>query len=81
MQFVGNTIVASTGQAGGFGRRIQITLDSGFGSCSAQVISGKSPGKKIAAVKSVATGNMVEFESISAGPASCSVQAGNAFAS
>ena len=81
MQFVGNSIVATTGQVGGFGRRIQVTLDGGFGSCSAQVISGKSPGKKIVAVKSVATGNMVEFESISAGSASCSVQAGNAFAS
>jgi hypothetical protein len=80
MQFVGNTIVASAGSPGGFGRRIQISLDGGFASCSAQVISGKTPGKKVAAVRSVATGNMVEFESISAGPASCSVRAGNAFA-
>ena len=81
MQFVGNTIVASTSSSGGYGRRIEINLDGGFGSCSAKVISGKTPGKKVAAVKSVATGNMVEFESISAGPASCSIQAGNAFAS
>jgi hypothetical protein len=40
-----------------------------------------TPGKKVVAIKSVATGNMVEFESISAGPASCSIRAGNAFAS
>ena len=60
------------GSSGGYGRRIEINLDSGFRSCSAKVISGKSPGKKVASMKSVATGNIVEFESISAGPASCS---------
>lgn len=81
LQFVGNTIVANSSSPGGFGRRIEINADGGFGSCSARIISGMTPGKKVASVKSVATGNKVEFESISAGPASCSIRAGNAFAS
>ena len=79
VSYQGNNTVIATNSSGGLGRRVQVTLDSGFSSCSAQVISGKSGGG-VAAVKSVATGNMVEFESVSAGAASCSVQNGNAFA-
>ena len=75
----GNTIVNSN-TSGGLGRRIQITMDSSFSSCTAQVVSGKPPGSKVVAVRSVATKNMVEFESVSAGPATCSIRAGNAFA-
>lgn len=78
VSYQGNTVIA-TSSSGGLGRRIQITPDGSFSSCSAQVISGKSGGG-VAAVKSVATGRMVEFESVSAGAASCSVQNGNAFA-
>lgn len=79
VQFQGNAIVL-TASSEGLGRRIQINLDSGLGSCTAQIISGKAPGAKVAAVRSVATGGMVEFESVSAGAATCAVQAGNAFA-
>ncbi len=79
VQFQGNAIVVTTASEG-LGRRIQINLDASYGSCTAQVISGKTPGAKVAAVKSVATGQMVEFESVSAGAATCAVQNGNAFA-
>jgi hypothetical protein len=75
--FQGNTLIA-TANNGGLGRRIRITFD-GSSSCSAEVLTGKG-GAGVATVRSNATGKMLEFESVSAGLASCSVQDGNAFA-
>lgn len=75
--FQGNTLVSTTNN-GGLGRRIRITFDGGS-SCSAEVLSGKA-GSGTATVRSNATGKMLEFQSVSAGSASCSVQDGNAFA-
>lgn len=77
ISFSGNTII-STGTNGGLGRRIRITVDGGS-SCSAEVLTGKT-GSGVATVRSNATGQMMEFESVSAGAASCSIQEGNAFA-
>jgi hypothetical protein len=77
VSFQGNTMI-STMSSGGLGRRIRITFDGGS-SCSAEVISGKA-GAGATSVRSIATGAMVEFESVSAGSASCAVQDGNAFA-
>jgi hypothetical protein len=77
-QVQGNSIVHSV-SSGGLGRRITVTLDSSYGSCSAQVITAKQAGAKVVATRSVATGNTVEFESVSAGATNCSVRAGNAF--
>jgi hypothetical protein len=77
VSFQGNTMI-TTSSHGGLGRQIKITFDGGS-SCSAQVISAKS-GAGPTSVRSIATGGMVEFESVSAGSASCSVQDGNAFA-
>jgi hypothetical protein len=75
--FQGNNLI-STANNGGLGRRIRISFDGGS-SCSAEVLTGKS-GTGAATVRSNATGKMMEFESVSAGAASCSVQEGNAFA-
>jgi hypothetical protein len=77
VSFQGNTLI-STMSSGGLGRRIRMTFDGGS-SCSAEVISGKA-GSGVTSVRSIATGAMVEFESVSAGAASCAVQDGNAFA-
>jgi hypothetical protein len=77
ISFSGNTLMA-TGTNGGLGRRIRITFDGGS-SCSAEILTGKA-GTGAATVRSNATGKMLEFESVSAGAASCSVQEGNAFA-
>jgi len=73
----GNTLIA-TANNGGLGRRIRIAFDGGS-SCSAEVLTGKA-GAGVATVRSNATGKMMEFVSVSAGAASCSVQDGNAFA-
>jgi hypothetical protein len=76
VSFQGNTLIA-TANNGGLGRRIRIVFDGG--SCSAEVLTGKA-GAGVATVRSNATGKMMEFVSVSAGAASCSVQDGNAFA-
>ena len=75
--FQGNTLIASANNHG-LGRRIRVTFDGGS-SCSAEVLTGKA-GRAVTTVRSNATGKMMELESVSAGPASCSVQQGNAFA-
>jgi hypothetical protein len=77
VSFQGNTLI-HTANNNGLGRRIRITFD-GSSSCSAEVLTGKA-GTDTAIVRSNATGKMLEFQSVSAGPASCSVQEGNAFA-
>lgn len=78
VSFSGNRIVASTSFQGA-GRQTTVTFDPSFSSCTAQVITGMPPGKKSVTVRSITTGNTVEFESVSAGPASCSVTSGNPF--
>ena len=77
VSFQGNTLISTTNN-GGLGRRIRISFD-GASSCSAEVLTGKA-GSGVATVLSNATGKMLEFNSVSAGVASCSVQEGNAFA-
>lgn len=75
VSFQGNTLVY-TANNGGLGRRLRVTFDGGS-SCSAEVLTGTSGSQ---AVRSNATGKMMEVQSVSAGAASCSVQDGNAFA-
>ncbi len=77
--FSGRTLTA-TSSFGGAARRIQITFDPNFTGCSAQVVTAKLSGAKFAAVRSIANGTTVEFESVSAGSASCAVGQGNPFA-
>lgn len=77
VSFAANTLTY-TANNGGLGRRIRVTFDGGS-SCSAEVVTGKG-GSGTQTVRSNATGKMLEFESVSAGAASCSVQDGNAFA-
>ena len=76
--FSGNALVQNTA-FGGAGRHIEITFDSGFSSCNAHVVTGMPKGSKTAVVRSIATGSNVEFESVSAGSASCSISNGNPF--
>jgi len=75
--FQGNTLI-HTANNNGLGRRIRITFDGGS-SCSAEVLTGKA-GSGVVQFRSIATGKMMEMESVSAGSASCSVQDGNGFA-
>jgi hypothetical protein len=76
--FSGNRIV-SNAKFQGAARHIEIGFDPGFSSCTAQVITAMPSGAKTAVVRSITTGSNVEFESVSAGPASCSIATGNPF--
>jgi len=76
--FSGNRIVSSASFQGA-ARHTEISFDPGFSSCSARVITAMPSGAKTAVVRSITTGSNVEFESVSAGPASCSIAAGNPF--
>ncbi len=78
VQFQGNTMVAS-GSNGGFGLHVQATFDSGFSSCTAQVIGAKQSGSRSVMLRSIASGLTIEVESVSTGPASCAVAQGNPF--
>jgi hypothetical protein len=77
--FKSNAMVITTA-FGGAGRHIDVTFDGGFAGCSAHVVTAMQSGAKTAVVRSIATGGNVEFESVSAGAASCSIANGNAFA-
>jgi hypothetical protein len=77
--FKSNGMVINTA-FGGAGRHIDVSFDGGFAGCSARVVTAMQSGAKTAVVRSIATGSNVEFESVSAGAASCSVATGNAFA-
>lgn len=77
--FSGNTLIA-TASFGGAARRIQVTFDGNFSSCSAQVTTAKLASAKSVAMRSIASGATIEIESVSAGAASCSVGQGNPFA-
>jgi hypothetical protein len=79
VSFSGNNMVG-TNSFGGAARRIEITFDGNFSTCSAQVVTAKVAGAKTAVVKSIATGGMVEFESVSSGSATCAIAQGNPFA-
>jgi hypothetical protein len=79
MTFKSNGMVITTA-FGGAGRHIDVTFDGSFAGCSAHVVTAMQSGAKTAVVRSISTGGNVEFESVSAGPASCSIANGNAFA-
>jgi hypothetical protein len=76
--FSGNRLVQNTSFQGA-GRHIEVTFDSGFSGCNAHVVTGMPRGAKTAVVRSIASGSNVEFESVSAGAASCSISSGNPF--
>jgi hypothetical protein len=80
VQFQGNSLIMTAGFTGA-ARRVQINFDSGFQSCSAQVITAKQVGARTGSWRGIAgQGARLEVESVSAGPASCSIRSGNVFA-
>ena len=78
VSFQGSTLVSAS-SSGGIGRRIRVSFDASFSSCTAEVVTGKT-GNGPASMRAISSGKVVEIESVSAGSASCSVQTGNAFA-
>ena len=76
--FSGNSMSVGMGMSGG-ARNILVTFDGGFGSCSAQVLTGKESGSSSIRAKSMVNGNDIEILSVKTGAASCRIQDGNVF--
>jgi hypothetical protein len=73
------TLTAIQPQEGG-ARRVVVTFDSGFTSCTAQVIRGKEQGAKMIVARSVIRGGARrEISSVRSSGESCSVKSGNVF--
>jgi hypothetical protein len=79
ISFQGNSM-SSVQQSQGGARRILITFDQQFASCTAEVIRGKETGaSRILARSKLRPGVRVEIQSVRTGAASCSVRNGNVF--
>jgi hypothetical protein len=77
--FNGNTMSASMPRGNAGAMLISVTFDSGFQSCSARVVTGKSGGAQSTRVTSMITGRQYEFYSVKTSGESCRVQSGNVF--
>jgi hypothetical protein len=77
--FEGNTLLVENAFKAGGARRIAIQFDGAYGTCTAQVINGRSAGATSAVQKSLITGGEIEVISVSTGAATCSVKDGNVF--
>ena len=77
--FSGNTMSASMPRGNAGAMQISVTFDSGFQSCSARVITGKTGGAQSTRVTSIITGRQYDVYSVKTGGESCRVQSGNVF--
>jgi hypothetical protein len=78
--FTGNSMVLFGGPSQGAVRRISLTFDSGFTSCSANVVFGKQSGRMTFRAYSPIVNEYIEIASASASDATCSIRSGNVFA-
>jgi hypothetical protein len=60
-------------------RRISITFDAGYGSCTARVIWGREGGTGALRGRNPITGRRYEIVSVDSGTPSCSIASGNVF--
>jgi hypothetical protein len=74
LAFQGNSLVG-TAVFAGFARRITVTFDAGFSSCTASVVYGKAGGPQ--KWTSLVGKQTLEVQSISVGSANCSIREGN----
>lgn len=74
LAFQGNSLVG-TAVFAGFARRITVTFDAGFSSCSASVVYGKAGGPQT--WKSIDGKQTMTVQSFSASSANCSIREGN----
>jgi hypothetical protein len=79
ISFQGRSLVAvQMGEHGA--RRILVTFDPGFTTCTAEVIRGKEPGASSMVSNSLITpGNRTEIQSVKTTGVSCSTREGNVF--
>jgi hypothetical protein len=78
--FSGQSMTVLMGGRGGGARRVAVSFDAGFGSCSADVVRAKEVGAEtMRATSIIIPGRQVEIKSVTTSSASCGVQAGNVF--
>ena len=70
--------MATSGHGGG-ARRLQVTFDGSYASCSASVILARQVGSSKIIMRNLVSGKQMEILSSSTSAASCAVQAGNVF--
>jgi len=78
VQFSGNSMIVTMRMVSG-ARRITVTFDGGFSSCSATVLNARE-GDKPMVIKNRYTGIDREVTSIQSSVTGCSIKAGNVFA-
>jgi hypothetical protein len=78
VQFSGNTMILTMRMISG-ARRITVTFDGGYTSCSATVLNAREGGKPMV-IKNRYTGVDREVTDIQASVTGCSVKTGNVFA-
>jgi hypothetical protein len=78
LSFQGNKMIQILTYESG-ARRVVVDFDSGFGSCTAEIIQGKENGRPRIGTSSV-TGRRVEILSIQIASPRCSIREGNAVA-
>lgn len=78
--FEGRTLMVTQSSDSGGARRIMVTFDDGFGSCTARVIRGKQESAdKIVTSSLIAPGRVIEIAEVKTSGESCSVKNGNVF--
>jgi hypothetical protein len=80
VNFNGATMIVSQPRGSGGAQQVLVRFDSGFQSCSAQVIVGRSSNSGSITARSLINGQRVEMFSVKASGESCHVQSGNVFA-
>jgi hypothetical protein len=78
LQMQGNSLVATSGHGGG-ARRLQVTFDGSYASCSAAVVLARQVGSSKIVMRNLVSNKQMEILSATTSAASCSVQAGNVF--
>ncbi|MGO4716582.1 hypothetical protein [Bradyrhizobium sp. 2TAF24] len=77
--FSGTTLNVGMPRGQGGATQVVVNFDSGFQSCTARVIVGKTPGADRMVARSLITRMPVEIYSAKAGGENCRVQSGNVF--
>jgi hypothetical protein len=80
VNFNGATMIVGQPRGAGGAQQVLVRFDSGFQTCSAQVIVGRSSKSGSISTTSLINGQHVEIFSVAASGESCHVQSGNVFA-
>jgi hypothetical protein len=78
LQMRGNSLVSTSGHGAG-ARRIQVTFDGSYASCTTSVVLARQVGGGKIIMRNLVSNKQMEILSSTTSAASCSLQAGNVF--